>query len=121
MNANNLNFDNMKKIDFNGKNEINIISEPKQNNQFLSKKKELNSFQATEQIETELKQKKLLLNRESAKKSRLKRKIYIENLEKQYLILKTEYIKIIEKQKLNQGYINNSILMGRAVKRLRLL
>ena len=110
MNANNLNFDNMKKIDFNGKNEINIISEPKQNNQFLSKKKELNSFQATEQIETELKQKKLLLNRESAKKSRLKRKIYIENLEKQYLLLKTEYIKIIEKQKLNKGYVNNSIL-----------
>lgn len=110
MNANNLNFDNMKKIDFNGKNEINIISEPKQNNQFLSKKKELNSFQATEQIETEIKQKKLLLNRESAKKSRLKRKIYIENLEKQYLLLKTEYIKIIEKQKLNKGYVNNSIL-----------
>ena len=110
MNANNLNFDNMKKIDFNGKKEINIISEPKQNNQFLSKKKELNSFQATEQIETELKQKKLLLNRESAKKSRLKRKIYIENLEKQYLLLKTEYIKIIEKQKLNKGYVNNSIL-----------
>ena len=77
MNANNLNFDNMKKIDFNGKNEINIISE---------------------------------LNRESAKKSRLKRKIYIENLEKQYLLLKTEYIKIIEKQKLNKGYVNNSIL-----------
>ena len=110
MNANNLNFDNMKKIDFNGKNEINIISEPKQNNQFLSKKKELNSFQATEQIETEIKQKKILLNRESAKKSRLKRKIYIENLEKQYLLLKTEYIKIIEKQKLNKGYVNNSIL-----------
>ena len=110
MNANNLNFDNMKKIDFNGKNEINIISEPKQNNQFLSKKKELNSFQATEQIETEIKQKKMLLNRESAKKSRLKRKIYIENLEKQYLLLKTEYIKIIEKQKLNKGYVNNSIL-----------
>ena len=110
MNANNLNFDNTKKTDFNGKNEINTTSEPKQNNQFLSKKKELNSFQATEQIETELKQKKLLLNRESAKKSRLKRKIYIENLEKQYLLLKTEYIKIIEKQKLNKGYVNNSIL-----------
>ena len=113
MNINNLNFENLTKINLNGKNEINPIKEIKDikpNNQFLSKKIELNSLQTSEQVHNEIKQKKLLINRESAKKSRLKRKIYIENLEKQYLILKTEYIKIIEKQKLNQGYINNSIL-----------
>jgi hypothetical protein len=109
MNVNNLNFENLKKINLNGKNEINSIKELKPNNQFLSKKKELNPPN-TEKVETEIKQQKLLLNRESAKKSRLKRKIYIENLEKEYLILKTEYIKIIEKQKLNKGYPNNSIL-----------
>ena len=113
MNVNNLNFENLKKINLNGKNEINFIKDIKdikQNNQFLSRKIELNSFQTSEKVETEIKLKKLLLNRESAKKSRLKRKLYIENLEKQYLLLKTEYIKIIEKQKLNQGYVNNSIL-----------
>ena len=113
MNINNLNFENLTKINLNGKNEINPIKELKDikpNNQFLSKKIEFNSLQTSEQVDNEIKQKKLLINRESAKKSRLKRKIYIENLEKQYLILKTEYIKIIEKQKLNQGYINNSIL-----------
>ena len=113
MNINNLNFENLTKINLNGKNEINPIKEIKDikpNNQFLSQKIEFNSLQTSEQVDNEIKQKKLLINRESAKKSRLKRKIYIENLEKQYLILKTEYIKIIEKQKLNQGYINNSIL-----------
>ena len=113
MNINNLNFENLTKINLNGKNEINSIKEIKDikpNNQFLSKKIEFNSLQTSEQIDNEIKQKKLLINRESAKKSRLKRKIYIENLEKQYLILKTEYIKIIEKQKLNQCYVNNSIL-----------
>ena len=102
MNINNLNFENLTKINLNGKNEINSIKEIKDikpNNQFLSKKIEFNSLQTSEQIDNEIKQKKLLINRESAKKSRLKRKIYIENLEKQYLILKTEYIKIIEKQK----------------------
>ena len=113
MNINNLNFENLTKINLNGKNEINSIKEIKDikpNNQFLSKKIEFNSLQTSEQVDNEIKQKKLLINRESAKKSRLKRKIYIENLEKQYLILKTEYIKIIEKQKLNQCYVNNSIL-----------
>ena len=113
MNINNLNFENLTKINLNGKNEINPIKELKDikpNNQFLSKKIEFNSLQTSEQVDNEIKQKKLLINRESAKKSRLKRKIYIENLEKQYLILKTEYIKIIEKQKLNQCYVNNSIL-----------
>ena len=113
MNVNNLNFENLKKINLNFKNEINSIKDTKDiksNNQFLSKKIEFNSLLNSEHVDTEIKQKKLLINRESAKKSRLKRKLYIENLEKQYRILKTEYIKIIEKQKLNQGYVNNSIL-----------
>ena len=109
MNVSNLNFENLKKINLNGKNEINSIKELKPNNQFLSKKKELNPPN-TEKVETEIKQQKLLLNRESAKKSRLKRKIYIENLEKQYLILKTEYIKIIEKQNEENIQKNNDCM-----------
>ena len=49
------------------------------------------------------------MNRESAKKSRLKKKVYLENLEKQYFLLKTEYIKIIESEKVNKAYSNNFI------------
>ena len=47
------------------------------------------------------------MNRESAKKSRLKKKNYIENLEKQYILLKEEFIKIREEQKLNNNANNN--------------
>ena len=48
------------------------------------------------------------MNRESAKKSRLKKKAYIANLEKEYLSLKTEYIRMIESQKLKDNYFNNN-------------
>ena len=41
----------------------------------------------------DLKEKKLIMNRESAKKSRLKKKRYIENLEKEFILLKEELIK----------------------------
>lgn len=55
----------------------------------------------------DLKQKKLLMNRESAKKSRLKKKRYIENLEKQYILLKEEFIKLRENQKRNNNTNSN--------------
>ena len=59
----------------------------------------------------EKKQKKLIMNRESAKKSRLKKKNYIKNLEKQYMLLKEEFIKIREEQKLkNKSNLNSQIL-----------
>ena len=46
----------------------------------------------------DLKKKKLILNRESAKRSRLKKKNYIENLEKEYLILKEEIMRLKSSQ-----------------------
>ena len=48
----------------------------------------------------DLKKKKLILNRESAKRSRLKKKNYIENLEKEYLILKEEIMRLKSSQNL---------------------
>ena len=59
------------------------------------------------------------MNRESAKKSRLKKKKYIENLEKEYLILKEELIRIKSLDNLNsknnleimnEGYSNNNLV-----------
>ena len=59
------------------------------------------------------------MNRESAKKSRLKKKKYIENLEKEYFILKEELIRLnsLENQNnknnsdiINEGNSNNNIL-----------
>ena len=103
------NFENNKKISFNGQNEINIMRDINKENQFLSRKKAFNLIQNKELSEKEIKQKKLKMNRESAKKSRLKKKVYLENLEKQYFLLKTEYIKIIESEKVNKAYSNNFI------------
>ena len=54
----------------------------------------------------DLKKKKLIMNRESAKKSRLKKKRYIENLEKEFIILKEELIKA----KSNQNLYNSDRL-----------
>ena len=111
------NFDNIKRINFNGKSEINFNlknnknQDNNQNNQFLSKKKLNNIIQkkeSNENIDKELKQKKLLMNRESAKKSRLKKKAYIANLEKEYLSLKTEYIRMIENQNFKNNFIYNN-------------
>ena len=52
------------------------------------------------------------MNRESAKKSRLKKKNYIENLEKQYILLKEEFIKIKEEEKINNNGNNNNIQLS---------
>ena len=57
----------------------------------------------------ELKKKKLIMNRESAKKSRLKKKKYVANLEKEFIILKEELIKLKSSQNLNNSdkFIND--------------
>ena len=96
---NEINFENLKKMNLNKKNEIkfNLKKEiNKEKNKFILKKEQNNIIFNKENIGKDLKQKKLLMNRESAKKSRLKKKAYIENLEKGYLELKTEYIKMIQ-------------------------
>ena len=80
---------------FNESNGLNMVStESKKKNIFRTLSKNKNSNE-------DMKQKKLLMNRESAKKSRLKKKRYIENLEKQYILLKEEFIKLRESQKIN--------------------
>ena len=93
-----------EKINIEAKNEINMIKNDeetaklKMNKYFKkeqSKKNFVNIIPNKESNEKEIKQKRLIMNRESAKKSRLKKKAYIENLEKQYLIMKKEYINII--------------------------
>ena len=84
---NEINFENLKKMNLNKKNEIkfNLKKEiNKEKNKFILKKEQNNIIFNKENIGKDLKQKKLLMNRESAKKSRLKKKAYIENLEKGY-------------------------------------
>ena len=71
------------------------------------KKQLFNTLQSYEPVE-DLKKKKLFLNRESAKRSRLKKKQYIENLEKEFLFLKEE-INRLKNGKNNIETINNSI------------
>ena len=109
---NEINFENLKKMNLNKKNEIkfNLKKEiNKEKNKFILKKEQNNIIFNKENIGKDLKQKKLLMNRESAKKSRLKKKAYIENLEKGYLELKTEYIKMIQNinPELNHNLIEN--------------
>ena len=97
---------------------INGGKEKKLNNENINKdnnkkKKNLfNTFGNKEITPEEKKQKKLIMNRESAKKSRLKKKNYIENLEKQYILLKEEFIKIKEEEKLNNNGNNNNIQLS---------
>ena len=99
-------FDFIKSSKEKNKNESSII------NKDDIKKKNLFCALVKEPTVEDKKQKKLIMNRESAKKSRLKRKNYIENLEKQYILLKEEYIKIREEQKLNSSMnnLNNYLL-----------
>jgi hypothetical protein len=109
---NEINFENLKKMNLNKKKEIkfNLKKEiNKEKNKFILKKEQNNIIFNKETIGKDLKQKKLLMNRESAKKSRLKKKAYIENLEKGYLELKTEYIKMIQNinPELNHNLIEN--------------
>ena len=91
--------------------EINI-NESNSNNKENKNKKNIFSTLAKEITVEDKKQKKLIMNRESAKKSRLKKKNYIENLEKQYMLLKEEFINIREEQKLNNTIynINNNLI-----------
>ena len=71
------------------------------------KKQIFNTLQSYEPVE-DLKKKKLFLNRESAKRSRLKKKQYIENLEKEFMFLKEEIIRL-KNCKNNIEITNNSV------------
>ena len=73
------NFDNIRRINFNGQKELNLSIKNdinRDNNQFIQRKRSNNIGQNIENKDKdkELKQKRLLMNRESAKKSRLKKK-----------------------------------------------
>lgn len=91
---------------------LNINKNYEEENSLLNKKK-CSTIQSENFIE-DLKKKKLIMNRESAKKSRLKKKKYVENLEKEYIILKEELIRLKSCQningngKCNKGSNNNS-------------
>ena len=93
-------------------NNLNTINNDKEKNNIeeikdSKMKKNIFSIFSNKEITTEERKiKKLMMNRESAKKSRLKKKNYIKNLEKQYNILKEEYIKIIEKKNANNNNFN---------------
>ena len=111
-----------EKINIEAKNEINMIKNDEETaklkmNKYFKKEQNKKSFvniiPNKESNEKEIKQKRLIMNRESAKKSRLKKKAYIENLEKQYLIMKKEYINIIQGQKI---YSNKNITIENSIK-----
>ena len=72
----------------------------------------------------DLKKKKLILNRESAKRSRLKKKNYIENLEKEYLILKEEIMRLKSSQnvlcKNTKEILNDSIPSNNIIKNIKI-
>ena len=78
------------------------------------KKQIFNTLQSYEPVE-DLKKKKLFLNRESAKRSRLKKKQYIENLEKEFMFLKEEIIRL-KNCKNNMEITNNSVSNNNIIK-----
>jgi len=89
---------NLKNNDSN----INInLSENYEEENSSKNKNSLNTIQNEKFIIEDLKKKKLIMNRESAKKSRLKKKKYVENLEKEYIILKEELIRLKSCQNVN--------------------
>lgn len=86
----------------NNKNDINLSENLDENS---TVKKQIFSTNYNQKFSIEdLRKKKLIMNRESAKKSRLKKKKYIENLEKEFIFLKEELIRV--KSSKNQN--NNS-------------
>ena len=89
--------------------EDKIIIDNKRNNNLnlIENNEENNEIKKLFNIE-DSRAKKLIMNRESAKKSRLKKKKYIQNLEKEYVILKEELIRA--KSNINSN--NNDIFMN---------
>ena len=80
-------------ISKNNDSNLNIYENYEEENS-LKNKNIFNTIQNEKFIIEDLKKKKLIMNRESAKKSRLKKKKYVENLEKEYTILKEEVIRL---------------------------
>ena len=113
-NYNNINFDgnNNNNINFNAFNNIleNINNRNEDNKKDKTKKKIIfNSFQPNTFKEIlNQKQKQKIKNKLSARKSRLKKKLYVEQLEKQYVLVKNELTEIKRNMNLN---INNNKIM----------
>jgi len=82
-------------------NDSNINLNENEEDNYSKNKNTFNSIQSEKFIIEDLKKKKLIMNRESAKKSRLKKKKYVENLEKEYIILKEELIRLKSCQNAN--------------------
>ena len=101
--AKNLMFENLKDNEISLKylknNNSNKIGENKSKNE-ISKKIIFNSFKPDYFTETQ-KQKKKINNKLSARKSRLKKKLYLEKLENELVLVKNELNEIKQKAKLN--------------------
>ena len=86
-------------------------------------KKQLFNTLQNDKLE-DLKKKKLILNRESAKRSRLKKKNYIENLEKEYLILKEEIMRLKSSQNIlcknTKEILNDSIPSNNIIENIKI-
>ena len=108
----NINIDGNNNININNFNNIieNINNKNEDSKKDKTKKKVLfNSFQTTnfKEIQNQ-KQKQKMKNKLSARKSRLKKKLYVEQLEKEYILIKKELDEM--KQKMNINSINSQNL-----------
>ena len=117
-NNNNIIFDGnnniSNNINFNAFNNIleNINNKNEDNKKDKSKKKIIfNSFQPNtfKEIQNQ-KQTQKIKNKLSARKSRLKKKLYVEQLEKQYILVKKELDDIKQNMNLNKKINNNKII-----------
>jgi hypothetical protein len=114
INNNNLNGNNIIKINnnINGNNIININGSFKlvDNNKNVKKDNEkkkkvlFNSFQPNKEMQTQ-KQRQRIKNKLSARKSRLKKKLYVEHLEKEYILVKKELNEMKQKFSLNNDFL----------------
>lgn len=116
---NNINVNNNINIEGNNKNinNFNKIIEVNKNNNEENKKEKLkkkilfSSFQPNNMKELQTqKQKQKMKNKLSARKSRLKKKLYVEQLEKEYILIKKELNDI--KQKMGNSNQNNIISLN---------
>ena len=89
----------------------NLTYKNEENKKYRAKKKILfNSYQpnSLKEIESQ-KQNQKIKNKLSARKSRLKKKLYVEQLEKEYILVKKELDEIKKSMNLNSNTINTNI------------
>ena len=112
INNNSINGNNIININnnINGNNIINLNGNIKlfDNNLNIKKDKEIkkkilfNSFQPNKEMQNQ-KQKQKIKNKLSARKSRLKKKLYVEHLEKEYILVKKELDEMKQKNAINNN------------------